>query len=127
TGILNDGTSHMFMIVDKKSGKDIGTVKIHNHDKVNGICNLGMMIGNRNFWGSGYGPDTLKAAISYAFNNLNVRKICESVHSNNPRALLMDLKIGFHVEGVLKDQFFTEGKYVDKILIALFAKDWNRK
>lgn len=125
--VLVDDKAYMFMIHDKITDKVIGTIKLSNVDKATGICNLGIMIGDRNFWGGGFGTDALATAIDFAFNELNVRKICESVHSNNPRALVTDLKLGFRVEGVLKDQLIYDGKYIDKILIALFAKDWVRK
>ena len=129
TEILSSDKNCMFMIVEKKSNISIGTIKLSNIDHVNGVCNLGIMIGNRNFWGGGLGKEALRMTIDYAFNVLGIRKICDSVHSNNPRALATDLKIGFSVEGVLKEQFWHsgEGRYLDKILIALFAKDWNKK
>lgn len=129
SSILRDDRNCMFMILDKATEQAVGTIKISNIEKVNGTCNLGIMIGNRNFWGGGFGKEALRMTIDYAFNVLKIRKICDSIHSNNPRALATDLKIGFSVEGVLKEQFWHEGegRYLDKILIALFAKDWNRK
>jgi RimJ/RimL family protein N-acetyltransferase len=33
-------------------------------------------------------------------------------------------KCGYHVEGVLKNQIFRNGKYHDEILMAIFREDW---
>jgi RimJ/RimL family protein N-acetyltransferase len=119
----------MFMVIDKISGASIGTAKISNIDNVNGICNIGLMIGNRNFWGAGIGKESLSLLIDYAFKDLNIRKISDAIQSNNSRSLAANLKLGFSVEGVLKEQIWHEGeqKYLDKILIGLFAKDWKGK
>lgn len=126
-GVLKNPAAHMFMIFDKKTNKAIGTSKVHNINTAQGTCNLGMIIGDKSYWRGGYGSDALRTTIGYAFNTLGIRKICESVYSNNPAALLMDMKIGFVVEGVQKEQVLVDGKYIDKIIIALFARDWNRQ
>lgn len=124
--VLTDEKAYMFMVLDAKTGKSIGTTKLHNISKRHGTCNLGAIIGDKSYWGGGYGPDILSTVIDFAFTQLKIRKITESVYSNNPRALLMDLKLGFTVEGVLKKQININGEYVDKIMIALFADNWKK-
>jgi RimJ/RimL family protein N-acetyltransferase len=122
--IANENT-YMFMIIDKATGEKIGTAKVHGINKKNGTCNLGLMIGNKNFWGKGYGPDAYKTAIDFAFDHLKIRKIWEMANADNFASLAMCKKAGFEIEGALKEQVFSNGKYIDKLLLGLFAK--NRK
>ena len=63
TAVVNDSSNCMFMIIDKVSGKSIGTIKLSNIDKINGVCNLGIMIGNKNYWGGGLGKEALRLVI----------------------------------------------------------------
>jgi RimJ/RimL family protein N-acetyltransferase len=124
--IVSDENTYMFMVVAKDSGKSIGTAKIHGINKKNGTCNLGMMLGNKNYWGKGYGQDTYMTAIDFAFTHLKIRKIWEAANENNIASLSMCAKAGFQEEGRLKEQVLSDGKYIDKILLGLFAKNWKK-
>lgn len=119
-------TTYMFMVLDKETGKSIGTAKIHGINKKNGTCNLGMMIGDKNYWGKGYGQDTYNTSIEYAFSVLKIRKIWEAANADNIASLSMCKKAGFQVEGQLKEQVLSDGKYVDKIMLGLFAANWKK-
>lgn len=124
--ILANENTYMFMVIEKESGKAIGTAKIHNISTKNGTCNLGMMLGDKTTWGKGYGQDTYNTAIDYAFTKLGIRKIWEMANADNVASLSMCRKAGFQEEGRLKDQVFSGGKYVDKILLGLFATNWKK-
>lgn len=124
--IVANENIYMFMVVDKESGKAIGTTKLHNISKKNGTCNIGLMIGDKNFWGKGYGGDIYRTIVRFAFEELHIRKIWEMVHSDNEASLGMFRKMGFGEEGRLKEQVLSDGKFVDNVLLGLFAKDWKK-
>ena len=124
--VVKNENTYMFMVIDKESKKRIGTAKIHNINKTNNTCNLGLMIGDKNFWGKGYGQDAYNTAIEFAFSGLGIRKIWEMAHATNVASLSMCKKAGFQIEGVLKEQVLSEGKYVDKVLLGLFAINWKK-
>ncbi len=126
TEIIANENSYMFMVVDVESGKKIGTTKIHNVSKKNGTCNIGLMIGDKNFWAKGYGGDIYRTAVDFAFTQLGIRKIWEMVHSDNTASLAMFRKIGFEEEGRLKEQVLSGGKFVDNVLLGMFAKNWKK-
>ncbi len=121
--VLASESTYKFMVLDKISGKSIGTAKIHSISKKNGTCNLGIMIGDKNYWGKGYGHDAYTTAVDFAFDKLGIRKIWEMVDANNVSSLAIFKKTGFQIEGYLKEQSFSDGKYVDKAILGLFAKD----
>lgn len=126
TEIIANENIYMFIVVDKDSGKKIGTIKLHNISRKNGTCNIGLMIGDKNFWGKGYGGDMYKTMVDFAFTQLGIRKIWEMVHSDNTASLAIFHKIGFEEEGRLKEQVLSEGNYVDNVLLGLFAKNWKK-
>ena|ERR1041385_6303325 len=124
--VVGNENTWMFVVADKKSGKSIGTAKVHNINKKNGTCNLGLMLGDKNYWGKGFGQDAYNTAIDFAFKTLGIRKIWEMANATNAASLSMCKKAGFQVEGQLKEHTFSEGKYIDKILLGLFARDWKK-
>ena len=63
-------------------------------------------------------------ALNYAFNTLNLRKICSSVLAFNKRSLKYNLHCGYKIEGRKRKQIFKNGKYWDEIILGLFKKDW---
>jgi len=125
--VIATESTYMFMVIDKETGNKIGTAKCHSISKKNGTCNLGLMIGDKRFWGRGYGQDAYNTAIEYAFTHLKIRKIWEAANASNIGSLAMCKKSGFQIEGQLKEQVFSDGQYVDKILLGLFAKEWKKK
>jgi len=114
----------VFVIVDAKTKKPIGTMGIHRINWKDRIATTGALIGEKNYWGKGYGSEAKMLLLSYAFNTLNLRKICSAVISFNERSKAYSLKCGYKVEGVLKQHIFKNGRYWDEIQLAIFRKDW---
>ena len=121
------GLVYDFAIETLKEGKYIGGCSINKLNVKNRNCTIGIMIGDKEYWGKGYGSDTLKVLIKFIFEELNMNKIKLGVFSFNERAKACYKKIGFKEEGILKDEIFREGKYNDEIIMALFAKDYFDK
>lgn len=66
-------------------------------------------------------------AIEYIFQQLSVRKLCAEVLSINAKSIHYHKKLGFQVEGNLKEHILKENRSIDVILMSLFPKDWNEK
>ncbi|MGI8607889.1 MAG: GNAT family N-acetyltransferase [Candidatus Dormibacteria bacterium] len=65
----------------------------------------------------GIGRQLVEAAIVEAARR-GARRLTLRVLGSNPRARALYEKCGFAVEGVLHEEFFLEGRYVDDILMA---------
>jgi ribosomal-protein-alanine N-acetyltransferase len=109
-----------FAIVDSNTKKHIGNIKIDRFDWISRTCELGIMIGDQQFHGKGFGTESCQLVIEYAFTRLNIRKILLAVYSNNPGAIRLYEKLGFTTEGCLKEHVFENGKYHDKLFMSLF-------
>ncbi|HPI67040.1 MAG TPA: GNAT family protein [bacterium] len=104
--------------------KFIGIMGLHRIDWCNRIATTGAFIGDRNYWGQGYGTDAKMFLLAYAFNQLNLHKICSQVIEYNERSLNYSLHCGYQHEGRLRQQVFKHGRYWDLILLGLFKKEW---
>ena len=104
----------------KNSNKHIGNIKIDPVIKKFGLCEYGILIGDKSEWGKGYAKEASQLVIDYCFNVLNLRKMTLGVIDCNENAVKLYKSLGFEVEGVLKKQEFHFGKYCDGLRMALF-------
>jgi RimJ/RimL family protein N-acetyltransferase len=77
------------------------------------------MIGEKKYWGKGYGQEACKSLLKYAFNNLNLNKVILGVYENHKPAIRAYQKIGFKIEGRIENLLNFEGKYVNKIIMGI--------
>lgn len=104
--------------------KVAGSMGLHRINWKDGTATTGAFIGEEEFRGKGYGTEAKMLLLNYAFNTLNLRKICSSVKSFNGRSKRYNEKCGYKVEGVRKEQFYHDGCYCDEIMLAVFKTDF---
>jgi RimJ/RimL family protein N-acetyltransferase len=102
----------------------IGLMGLHHVHYIHGTANTGAFIGDKTYWGKGYGSEAKMLLLKYAFDTLGLRKICASVIAFNGRSQRYQEKCGYKVEGVRKAQLFKNGQYWDEVLFACFREDW---
>lgn len=114
----------IFAIVAKNKDMHIGNIKLGNINYVHRYADLGIMIGERDFWDRGYGQEAINLLLNYAFNRLNLNKVILGVYGNHRAAIKCYRKIGFKVEGKIRKLLYFEGKYVDKIIMGISKKEF---
>ena len=119
TKIMNSATDVMFAIVVKKADRYIGNIKIGNIDWINRHANCGRLIGDKKYWRKGYGTEALEMVIDYAFNTLNLNRICSGAISDNISAIRSCEKAGMKKEGLLPQCRFNGGKYKDVVQLSI--------
>lgn len=102
------------------NGKHIGNIRLHSFSNYNKRVELGIMIWDKNEWGKDYGTEALKAIVKFIFEELKLHKVCAEYYSINKSSAKMFKKLDFKIEGVLKDHFLVNGKFVDAVRIAKF-------
>jgi RimJ/RimL family protein N-acetyltransferase len=112
------------VLVIAVKGKPIGVMGLHRIDWQNRTATTGALIGEKKYWGKGYGTDAKMALLEYAFNTLNLRKIISRVKAFNGRSKRYSEKCGYIVEGRLKDMFLIDGKYWDEIILSVTREQW---
>jgi RimJ/RimL family protein N-acetyltransferase len=104
-------------------GKVIGQCGLFNADAEARRMEFGITIGDKDYWGQGYGTEALELAVDYAFRMRNVRKVHLTVLANNPRAIASYSKAGFVEEGRQRKHCWSAGEYVDLVLMARFRPE----
>ena len=94
-------------------------------DLINNEAWVGIGIGEREFWGKGYGTDMMKLCLQYAFTELNVHRVSLGLHEYNPRALRSYEKAGFRLEGRTRKDTQREGRYTDGLWMGILREEWE--
>ncbi|MHA2346952.1 MAG: GNAT family N-acetyltransferase [Candidatus Hodarchaeales archaeon] len=103
----------------EKTGKHIGNIRLSGMNPHHKRVDLGIMIFDKSQWSKGYGTEAIKGVADYVFEETDFHKICADYYSLNHSSARMFAKAGFQIEGVYKDHFLFEGKFVDSIRVGL--------
>ncbi len=81
--------------VESVEGRHIGNIMYYNYDPQRGEVELGITIGDRAYWGRGYGRDTVRAFAGLVFRTLQVDRIVLNTLDWNIRAQHSFIAAGF--------------------------------
>ena len=116
-----DGTS--FAI--EADGVCIGQCALFQFDAVAQSCALGITIGDKGYWGRGYGSDAIRILLDYAFRLRNIRRVYLTVNSTNERAIGAYRRCGFVDEGRLRQHVWSAGQYIDLVNMGILRDEWE--
>ena len=88
---------------------------------------VGLGIGEREFWGKGYGTDVMKVILRYAFTEINLNRVTLNVFEYNPRAIRSYEKAGFRHEGTMRKMLDREGKRWDMLYMGILREEWMKE
>jgi len=106
------------------------------NDVASGFVNINKLAhGNIAEWGFYVAPDSEKGtgkqlgitALNYAFQILELHKICGQALAYNIPSVRFHINLGFVQEGILRDQHFEDKCYHDVIHFGLLADEWKIK
>ncbi|HLR51672.1 MAG TPA: GNAT family protein [Candidatus Avamphibacillus sp.] len=111
--ILASSSSKSYIIEEKSQQRSIGITSLINLDYKNRNAECIIDIGEKEFWGKGYGKEALKLLLDYAFLEMNFHRVSLRVFSFNEKAIGLYEKLGFKHEGVSRQSLFRDGKWHD--------------
>ena len=109
-----------------EDGIHIGWVDLKNFDKINKNAELGITIGNREFWGKGYGASGIIAMLEIGFEEFDLNKIWLRVDSDNTSAIKCYKMIGFINEGILREDRFRNNNFIDRLRLSILKNELTK-
>lgn len=122
---ISDHHAAQFCIRTLTDDTVIGTCGFHYIENRIRFSEVGMAIGEKNYWGRGYGTDAMRVLIRYGFFELNLHRIELRVYSYNQRAIRSYEKIGFQHEVVERQALYRDGHYHDVLVMGLLQSEWQ--
>ena len=117
----------LFGIVVQETDQLIGSTGLHQIDFRNQRAGFGIMIGEKNAWGKGYGTEATALVVHYAFRKLHLNRVQLQVYEHNLRGMRVYEKVGFRREGVLRQEHVYDGRFWDTVVMALLREEWEKR
>lgn len=112
-------------VADKKTHQHIGNVKLGPIDWVHRRTTFGILIGEKKFWGKGVGAEATRLIVEYAFERLNLNRVDLGVYAEHESAVRCYERVGFKIEGRMRQDFFHQGKYKDRLWMGLLRSEYK--
>ena len=113
-------TSHRFAI-DTLDGKHIGNCSFYSINETKSETELGIMIGNRDYWNKGYGTDVVTTLVNYVFRQINLNRIYLKTLESNTGAQKCFQKCRFTPYGYLVRDGFSF------VLMQIYRNQWQEQ
>ena len=118
---------HNYGIVDITTNQLIGNVGFVDINHLHRTAEIGIFIGDKSYWGNGYGQEALSLLLDYAFKKLNLHSILLRVYDFNQRAIACYEKTGFKKIGEIRDGLIRNMEYHNVILMDILPADFYEK
>ncbi|MCJ7696182.1 MAG: GNAT family N-acetyltransferase [Anaerolineaceae bacterium] len=102
----------------------IGNIQFLSINWINRNTEIGIMIGEKEYWGQGYGTEAMQLMLTHGFSTLNLHRIWLQVYDKNVRGFKAYEKAGFVTEGRLREAHYQQGTYNDVIIMSVLKDNW---
>ena len=123
----NSRSQVLLAIAESKSGRHIGNVKLGPIHWVHRSAKLEVLIADRRHWDQDIGTEAIRLAVEYGFCRLNLRRINLEVCAEYEPAIRCYERVGFRVEGRMREDFFLGGEFKDRVWMALLRSEYRAR
>lgn len=110
---VKTGNVIQYIIEQKRTGHDVGSVYLRDIDYVNNSAEYGIFIGEDAARGRGIGTESTRLFLRLALGQIGLHRVFLRVFASNTVAISSYKKVGFVTEGVFRDMVYLDGKYHD--------------
>jgi RimJ/RimL family protein N-acetyltransferase len=123
TAVLQDPHVQPFAIL--LAGRHVGNVVLDRIDHGIGSARLFVYIGEAEARSGGIGTTALYLALRQAFREMRLHKVWLTVHPYNFPAISVYTKLGFVLEGILRDDFLMDGRRIPSLYMGLLESEFE--
>ncbi len=99
--------------IETKDGITIGTVALTDINQHHRIAELGVVVGDKAYWGKGVATEVVAAVVQYAFSDLGLERISAETEAGNVGVQKVLSAAGFEQDGLFKAARVKNGKRID--------------
>lgn len=116
--------SRRYVIIYKPDDVICGVLRLDEIDTVNGSAVIGADI-SEEYRKRGLAYEAYITFISYLFQDLRLHRLQLVTLKTNKIAIKLYSKLGFNIEGELREAIFRNGERVNLLLMGLLACEWK--
>jgi len=110
----------------KENDSYIGNVYLNDIDWFNKNARSGKLMGERKYWGKGYGTEATILLLFYAFYDLGLERIESRQLTSNTVSEKVLQKCGYKTEGIMRKAVYKNGEYRDLNLMSVIREDFDK-
>ncbi len=99
--------------IETRDRTTIGIVSLFEIDPHHKTVDLGIVIGDKEYWGKGVATEVVNTIKEYAFNTLGIARISAEVEEDNLPMKKVFEKTGFEQDGVFRNARAKNGKRIN--------------
>lgn len=107
----------LFLAMIADGGRHIGNIKLGSIDRAHGTADIGLLIGEKDWWGKGCAAEAIGLLSDHAFGALGLEKLSAGVYAPNVGCIKAFERAGFTREGTQRGHVRFEGARIDVILL----------
>jgi ribosomal-protein-alanine N-acetyltransferase len=124
--MLNSKKDYLFGIFDVSKSKHIGNIKIGSISDVHKRADVGLIIGEKLFWGKGIATEAIGLVTKFAFEKLELNKLYAGMYSTNVGSYKAFIKAGYEKVAQLRNHACFEGSFVDSIMVDITKQEYYK-
>lgn len=121
---LKDRRCYQVGLIDPKTQELIGYAGIAGINEIDGNGEYFIFIGSKAHWGKGIASEVTKRIVDHGFRELKLHRIFLTASSSNPGAIRAYEKAGFKHEGRMREAFYRNGQYSDKVVMGILRAEY---
>ena len=122
-GVQARDDRHEFMIVERTSGRSVGTIGLSHIERTHRRAEYGILIGEPGARGKGLAAEASRLLLDYAFRVLGLVRVYLHVFHDNEAAIRLYERVGFAREGLLRRHVSKRGRSRDVVVMAAVRDD----
>jgi len=123
SGIIASPVYHIFSLFDADSNVYVGQGGINAIAPKNHLGRLSIFI-RKDMQHQGYGRAAILAILRRAFEELHLNKVWLVVFESNQRSTELYRRLGFEIEGLLKEEYYLNGQYENLVRMGMLKSSF---
>jgi RimJ/RimL family protein N-acetyltransferase len=116
-----------YFMIEPLDGTPIGRIEFERLSTRTRSAEVMVLIGDPSARGKGLGTDAMVALLRYLFHERNLHRVMLTVLAWNERAVRSYEKVGFGVEGRLRDDVYLQGRYHDQLVMGILRPEFDAR
>lgn len=108
-------------IIRSEDSSYLGEVTLNQLDRANASMNYRVALRGSDVFGQGYGTEAGDAVVNFGLGLLGLHRISLGVYAFNERAIGSYRKLGFELEGRLRQALCWDDQWYDEIVMSVLA------